>query len=493
MTQEAAQRRDEILAEVARLEDDARVRASAIVASARQELDAERSRLAEEWAELRGQQLTLREREAQVEDELAFAQAKESMLAERFERRLEAQVADVREQLEEARQILELERQRREARDQELRSLRAELARYDEDPESVKRRNDDLVQQLAALRDELSRRPPADEVAELRQLAKAAAEAQAEAAHWRQQHDQVERQLRYQLVSVGELEVLRDERDALHAQRETLRQAIAQQRTDWEELQAKEGSKEPFPACSAYDRDEKLNRSVDTRAFGTLADLVDEVRHRMATDSATAFYYSESDVRLFLAGLASSRLHLLQGISGTGKTSLPREFFKALGGDRAAQIIEVQAGWRDKDDLFGYYNAFEKRFAESEFTKALYRALLPANIDRPMVIVLDEMNLAHPEQYFGSMLSILENAVTEAGYLDLLTSVLPGLPERFEGSRLPLPRNVWFVGTANHDETTVAFADKTYDRAHVQELPSRHEPFNARRSRRCGADLIQGA
>ena len=481
MTREAAQRRDEILAEATQLEDDARVRASAIVALAQQELDAERSRLAAERAELRGRELTLREKEAQVDADLAFAQVKESMLAERFERRLDAQVADVREDLERAQQLFELERQRAEAKDRELRSLRDELARYDEDPESVKRRNDYLVQQLAALRDELSRRPPANEVAELRQRAKAAAEAQAEAAHWRQQYDQVERQLRYQLISVGELEVLRDERDVLEAQRETLRQAIAQQRTDWEELQVKEGSKEPFPACSLYDRDEKLNRSVNTRGFDTLADLVDEVRHRMATDSATAFYYSESDVRLFLAGLASSRLHLLQGISGTGKTSLPREFFKALGGDGAAQIIEVQAGWRDKDDLFGYYNAFEKRFAESEFTKALYRALLPANVDRPMVIVLDEMNLAHPEQYFGSMLSILENAVTETGYLDLLTSVLPGLPKKFEDSRLPLPQNVWFVGTANHDETTVAFADKTYDRAHVQELPSRHEPFDARR------------
>ena len=123
------------------------------------------------------------------------------------------------------------------------------------------------MQQLAALRDELSRRPPANEVAELRQQAKAAAEAQDEAAHWRQQHDQVERQLRYQLVSVGELEVLRDERDVLRAQRETLRQAIEQQRTDWEELQAKEGSKEPFPACSAYDRDETLNRPVRHTRF----------------------------------------------------------------------------------------------------------------------------------------------------------------------------------------------------------------------------------
>ena len=52
----------------------------------------------------------------------------------------------------------------------------------------------------------------------------------------------------------------------------------------------------------------------------------------------------------------------------------------------------MQAGWRDKDDLFGFYNAFEKRFAESEFTKALYSALLPANADLPPVIVLDEMN-----------------------------------------------------------------------------------------------------
>jgi hypothetical protein len=480
MTKEAAQRRDEMLAEATKLEDDARVRASAIVALAQQELDTERSRLAAERAELRSRELTLREKEVQVDADLAFAKVKESMLAERFEHRLENQVTDVREDLERAQALFELERRRAEARDRELRSLRDELARYDEDPESVKQRIDYLAQQLTALRDELSRRPLADEVAELRQRAKAAAEAQIEAAHWRQQYDQVERQLRYQLIGAGELEVLRDERDVLQAQRETLRQAIAQQRTDWEELQVKEGSKEPFPACSLYDRDEKLNRSVSTRGFDTLTRLVDEVRHRMATDSATAFYYSESDVRLFLAGLASSRLHLLQGISGTGKTSLPREFFNALGGGGAAQIIEVQAGWRDKDDLFGYYNAFEKRFAESEFTKALYRALMPANVDRPIVIVLDEMNLAHPEQYFGSMLSILENSATEAGYLDLLTSVLPGLPKRFEGSRLPLPRNVWFVGTANHDETTVAFADKTYDRAHVQELSSRHEPFSAR-------------
>ena len=105
MTREAAQRRDEVLASATQLEDDARVRASAIVASAQQELDAERSRLAAERAELRGRELTLREKEAQVDADLAFAQVKESMLAERFERRLDAQVADVRADLERAQQL----------------------------------------------------------------------------------------------------------------------------------------------------------------------------------------------------------------------------------------------------------------------------------------------------------------------------------------------------------------------------------------------------
>ncbi|TWF75637.1 dynein-related subfamily AAA family protein [Pseudonocardia hierapolitana] len=483
MTKDAACRRDELLAEAATIEDEARRRADAIRSAAHDEVQRERERITAETVRLRDLQADLNMQKAQLEHEIEWARTREAMAAEHLERRTEERVTLIRADLDEARQMLEIERDLRQSRDQALRDLRNQLDTYGDDPQILQEENDALRSQVANLRDELSRRPSQEQVDDLRQRAQRAEEAQEQETYWRQQHDRIDRQLRYQLMNVGELEVLRDERDTLAAQRETLRQALAQQRKEWEDLQASQNVTEPFPACSAYDRDSGLQQwpaeFSDLGADFTLAHLVVDIRARMATASPVAFYYTESDVRLFMAGLAASRLHLLQGMSGTGKTSLPREFFQALSGDGAAQMIEVQAGWRDKDDLFGYYNAFEKRFAESEFTKALYRALLPANEDRPMVIVLDEMNLAHPEQYFGSMLSILETAVSEPGYVDLLTHELQGVPERFEGSRLPLARNVWFVGTANHDETTVAFADKTYDRAHVQELPARHEPFAA--------------
>ena len=263
----------------------------------------------------------------------------------------------------------------------------------------------------------------------------------------------------------------------LFAQIKTLREEIARHKSSWEELQNQSTATKPFPACSEYDDDLELSMAYFPREVDDLKSLATEIRHRIA-QSEPALYYSESDIRLFLAGLASSRLHLLQGISGTGKTSLPQRFFEVIGGDKAAVTIEVQAGWRDQDDLFGYYNAFEKRFVESEFSKALYRALLPANEDRPMVIILDEMNLSHPEQYFGTMLSILEKQNKDEMSIALLSSAVEGLPEKLVNGRLPIPENVWFVGTANHDETTVAFADKTYDRSHVQELPVKHVEFS---------------
>ncbi|MEH9035961.1 hypothetical protein RAF97_26045, partial [Klebsiella quasipneumoniae subsp. similipneumoniae] len=79
---------------------------------------------------------------------------------------------------------------------------------------------------------------------------------------------------------------------------------------------------------------------------------------------------------------------------------------KAMGG--FCTDISVQAGWRDRDDLLGHYNAFERRYYEKDCLQALYRAQTPYWQDTCNVILLDEMNLSRPEQYFAEFLSALE-------------------------------------------------------------------------------------
>lgn len=469
-------RHEELLAENQALEVQGRAAAEALLAEARAAVADEEAARRTRESDLRDRELALQREREELRWERELDRTQSEAAIEQLRRRHEVELASAQDQLAQLAEQLTIERDLRARKDRELRDLQTRLDGYGLEPDLMRQQVDELIERERRLRDELAQRPSAEQATELRERARRAADAEASALEWRQKFDQADRALRYQQTAVGELEILRDERDALEAQKETLRQVVAQHRSEWEELQQKESAREPFPACSAYDRSDEHRRPAATRDPESLRELAHEIRHRMAA-GASAFFYSERDVRIFLAGLATSRLHLLQGISGTGKTSLPREFFTAMGG--SVTIVEVQAGWRDKDDLFGYYNAFEKRFVESEFTKALYRALLPSDRDRPTVVVLDEMNLAHPEQYFSTMLSKLENTAG-AVHLDLITSAIPGLPDFFDGPKLPLAPNVWFVGTANHDETTVAFADKTYDRSHVQELPPRHVAFDPR-------------
>lgn len=200
-----------------------------------------------------------------------------------------------------------------------------------------------------------------------------------------------------------------------------------------------------------------------------------------------AFFYSLEDIRLFIAGLAMSKLHLLQGISGTGKTSLARTFARAINNvydkEKEAlycEIVRVQAGWRDKEDLIGYYNEFEKKFNTKEALQAIYRAQQPEFKDTVQIILLDEMNLSQPEQYFADFLSLLETP--DRAVINLLDYGSDTNPKLFVDKRaIEIPDNIWFIGTANHDETTKEFADKTYDRAHVMEVKRSKE--------KCSTDL----
>ncbi|CBJ80607.1 hypothetical protein XBJ2_2750001 [Xenorhabdus bovienii str. Jollieti] len=128
--------------------------------------------------------------------------------------------------------------------------------------------------------------------------------------------------------------------------------------------------------------------------------------------------------------------------------------------------------------MLGHYNAFERRFYEKDCLQALYKARTPRWEDTCNVILLDEMNLSRPEQYFAEFLSALEKNNADERLISLSETALPNAPQMLrEGRKILVPGNVWFIGTANHDETTNEFADKTYDRAHVMTLPKQDSQF----------------
>lgn len=183
-------------------------------------------------------------------------------------------------------------------------------------------------------------------------------------------------------------------------------------------------------------------------------------------------YYSSEVIRRFVAGMAASKLLILEGISGTGKTSLPYSFSRYI--DNPATIVSVQPSYRDRTEVLGYFNEFSKRFNETEFLRALYEAGLRED---PSLIVLDEMNLARVEYYFAEILSVLEMPSHDEWVLDLVPTAWAGDPKALNGGKITVPDSLWFVGTANNDDSTFTITDKVYDRAIPIELNERADSF----------------
>ena len=185
-------------------------------------------------------------------------------------------------------------------------------------------------------------------------------------------------------------------------------------------------------------------------------------------------YYDIKTIRLFIAGMASTKLIILQGISGTGKTSLPYSFGKFLQNDTT--IASVQPSWRDRTELFGYFNEFTKNFNETEVLKRIYSSGYNNDVN---LILLDEMNIARIEYYFAEMLSILEMPNADEWELDIVPNAWSTDPIKLDKGKLRIPQNVWYIGTANNDDSTYAISDKVYDRAQPINLDAKGIAFEA--------------
>ena len=185
-------------------------------------------------------------------------------------------------------------------------------------------------------------------------------------------------------------------------------------------------------------------------------------------------FYSIDDIRRFIAGLSVTKIMILQGMSGTGKTSLAYAFGEFL--ENASTVVPVQPMWKERTDLVGYYNEFTKRFNETTLLQKMYEANYSKDI---YITILDEMNIARVEYYFAEFLSLLELPNPDRRFLDVVSDEWDNDPIQLKGGQIKLPNNMWFIGTANNDDSTFAISDKVYDRAMVMNLDQKSEPFSA--------------
>ena len=177
-------------------------------------------------------------------------------------------------------------------------------------------------------------------------------------------------------------------------------------------------------------------------------------------------------VRSFVASLATKRFVILTGLSGSGKTQLALRFGQWLGKDRQL-VVAVRPDWTGSDAMFGFEDVLQKveQGRRSWQVPATLKFMLQAAHDSssPYLLLLDEMNLAHVERYFADVLSGMESD----------QQTLPNLAYGSDGHwrliadaehSLPVPRNLFIVGTVNVDETTYMFSPKVLDRANTFEF-----------------------
>lgn len=198
------------------------------------------------------------------------------------------------------------------------------------------------------------------------------------------------------------------------------------------------------------------------------------INFRNFAASKLHLYYDLEVIKQTFAVFGSAKMLILQGISGTGKTSLPYALGQYL--QNPSLICSVQPSWRDRTELFGYYNDFTKKYTETDFLKTIYEAQY---YDDMKLIILDEMNIARVEYYFAEMLSILELPREDERFVTVVSSEADNDPEKMIEGKVWIPSNVWYVGTINNDDSTFAVSDKVYDRAIPIDLDARAEMFEA--------------
>lgn len=234
------------------------------------------------------------------------------------------------------------------------------------------------------------------------------------------------------------------------------------------------------PHCYKHDADAKAKAAGKSKEERRSLVGKDEMAwldgiYKKCTDYGIVF--PQRILRSFHTALKTaewSPLTVLAGVSGTGKSELPR-LYSHFGG-LFFEPLSVQPNWDSKESMLGFFNSIDNKFDAQPLLRFLAQSqkmwskdIYPGLKECVCLVLLDEMNLAHPELYFAEFLSKLELRRGKKG------TKVPTLPVNvgagMEAYDLPLGRNVLWTGTMNQDETTKSLSDKVLDRSIVISFP----------------------
>jgi hypothetical protein len=204
----------------------------------------------------------------------------------------------------------------------------------------------------------------------------------------------------------GEIETLKETRGTLDARLAYLKAEIARK-----EGRSVDGESDPLRELKETPPVITAMRSWGPAPRENEADAIKRVERRLR---AKGLDYPARTLRAFHTAMKvneTTQMAVLAGISGTGKSQLPRQYAAGMG--IGFLQVPVQPRWDSPQDLMGFYNYIEGKFRPTDMARALWAMDElnndDAEQDRMMMILLDEMNLARVEYYFSDFLSRLES------------------------------------------------------------------------------------
>lgn len=463
--------------------------------SARKQLESERAELEKRRGAVCALQSELEGRQAELEAAERTLERKERRLEEQWQKRSEDLADEVVSRLDEERQSMEAQRQSFKDENSRLReSLRIQLELVgafdqlkrqlgDRDPAEVLLDLNSKTGEIKRLREELAVRP----TEEMRERCQAM---ESESERMNARIEELVKQSNDNAALIAQDKDLLRRNSELAADKTMLTQKAIRL-----EGAANEAQAELERLRAAYERpaDEVARKKeielpyikADKVRRPQKDDTIDEItwltRIGQACDSYGLTFHPRI-LRAFHTALKTaewSPITILAGVSGTGKSELPR-LYSHFGGLVFAPV-SVQPNWDSQESMLGFFNSIDNKFDAQPVLRFLAQSQkewveginddegYPGLKEAVCLVLLDEMNLAHPELYFAEFLSKLElrRGMKRADVPYLPVKIGAGMP----AYQLPLGRNVLWTGTMNQDETTKSLSDKVLDRSIIIHFP----------------------